>query len=97
MGISPEGRPVSNVTLDNRHDVYKAEPWMRVMLFSEDEKRLLGTCWVPNTREKPDVIHHDGNVYTVIDSRPPARYRRCMELVAFSQQPEEPPNGFTLV
>lgn len=90
LGISPEGRLVDNVTEANRYAVNEKQPWIPVNLFSEDRSRLLEKVYMPNTRERPDVLVYGNHVYQVVTTmRSPAEYRRVMSLSAIKNPPTE--------
>jgi hypothetical protein len=92
LGIGPEGRPVDNVTEGNRYTVYEKEPWITVNLFSEDRTVFLEQVFMPNTRERPDVLEYEGRIYEVITTKTaPAQYRLVMSLQAV----KHPPTGET--
>lgn len=90
VGINADGRPVNNVTAKNRYDVDPKHPWIPVNLFSEDKSHLLAKVFMPNTRERPDVLLYGGKVYEVITTnRTPAEYRLVMALEAVATPPTE--------
>jgi hypothetical protein len=83
LGVSPEGRQVDNVTEANRYDVDPKKPWIPVNLLSEDRSRLIAQVFMPNTRERPDVLQYKNDVYEVITTlTDPPQYRQVMALRA---------------
>lgn len=90
LGISPEGRPVDNVTAKNRRDVDPANPTIQVALCSEDGSRWLKTVTIPRMREFPDVVIYMGKPYEVHDTRMTVpQYRECLWVVADDNKPSK--------
>lgn len=90
LGISPEGRPVNNVTEANRFDVDSKHPWLFIHLLSEDKLRLLHGAYIPNTRERPDAVLYLGNVFEVVNTNLPIpQYRQVMSLTAVKTPTEK--------
>lgn len=88
LGISPDGHRVNNVTKENRFDVNPSNPHLSVALKSEDLRKTLHLVYIPNTREMPDAVLHEGVYYEVYDStmKPPV-YK--LAFVATTYQPNE--------
>jgi hypothetical protein len=60
-----------------------------VHLFSEDGKFLLHRVYIANTRERPDAVTYQGQVYLVRSTLyNPPHYYQIMKLEAFDQLPE---------
>ncbi len=84
LGISSEGRPVDNVGAHNRYDLDPKKPSLQVHLVNEDQTQLLHTVYIPNTRERPDVVVYRGQVYDVMTTNVPIPiYRQVMQLEAY--------------
>jgi hypothetical protein len=74
---------VVNVTPENRDDVDRAVPRVLCALLTENQSHVLHYVTIPNTRERPDVILYEGEIYEVVSTRKsPAEYRKCYVLQA---------------
>ena len=90
LGVGHNGELVDNVTAENRYEVDKKNPWLSVWLFTEDMKMLVKSVFIPNTRERPDVVVYRSHVYEVVSTnRNPPQYRRVMSLNAVDAPPQE--------
>lgn len=89
MGISPEGRPVDNVTASNRYDVNPRNPWLFIHLMNESRTTLVCGVYIPNTRERPDVVRWRGRIFEVVTTNIPIpQYREVMALDAVDAPPQ---------
>lgn len=89
VGISHEGRPVDNVTVAKRFDVDPQRPWIMIHLLNESQSQTIGSVYIPNTRERPDVVRFKGEVYEVVTTRVAIPcYRLVMALDAVVAPPD---------
>lgn len=79
LGIGPGGERVDNVTDENRHDLHKNNPNLKIHLKTEDLSKVIAVVYIPNTREVPDVVIYDSEIFEVWDTtlKPPV-YKQCM-------------------
>lgn len=90
VGVSPQGIKVNNVTERNRRDVDLGKPWLRIHLMNESVSHVTKTVFIPNTRERPDVVIYDGKPYEVYDTTLPVpQYRECLYATAVATIPQE--------
>lgn len=86
LGINSEGRPVDNVTEANRYSVDSKQPWLLIHIMSEDMTTVLHAVYIPNTRERPDIVIYEGIPFEVRNTNLPVpQYRACMVAQAISQ------------
>lgn len=86
LGINSEGRPVDNVNASNRYDVDPRQPWLLIHCMSEDMETVLYAVYIPNTRERPDIVMYEGQPFEVRNTNLPVpQYRACMVAQAISQ------------
>lgn len=77
-----------NVTTNNRYDVDPKTPWLKIHLMSERLERILYEVWIPNRRERPDIVVYEKLPYEVYNTRLPVpQYRQCMVDKAVPQKP----------
>lgn len=88
VGTGPDGNAVNNVTAANRYDIDANTPWQKVHLMSERLDRIIYTAWIPNRRERPDIVVYEDVPYEVYNTRLPVpQYRQCMVDKAVAQKP----------
>lgn len=90
LGINSQGVRVNNVTERNRRDVDKSKPWLQIHLMNESLSHIMKSVFIPNTRERPDVVLYNGKPYEVHDTTLPVpQYRECLYATAVASIPQE--------
>lgn len=90
IGMNPQGVRVNNVTRANRLEVDKSKPWLQIQLANEDITNTIALVWIPNTRERPDVVMFDGKPYEVYDTaRKLPIYKQCLVATAHRVIPDQ--------
>jgi len=79
LGLSPDGRRVNNITEENRYEVIKSSPWLKIHIMSEDLSNIVHVAYIPNTREMPDIVMYGGKPFEAHDTTlKPPQYKECM-------------------
>lgn len=90
IGMNPQGYRVNNVTKANRLDVDKSKPWLLIQLCNEDITHQLAMVFIPNTRERPDIVMFEGTPYEVYDTTVKVPiYKQCLVATAHRSIPEQ--------
>lgn len=73
---------VDHVTDANRAELHKSSKETKVALYSADLSNLLHTVYIPRTREFPDCVKYQGELYVFNDTtKTPPRYAKAMVAV----------------